>query len=380
MINRFKAVGFFLLLHVCHMAVAQLESAEAALPAASAVVNAPGNPLLRKAGTTWGAVLNPGADAPLNAFKAFYMNTNRPREVIAQEQVGDVAISYPWDEFHGIKSEDFGAYWVGRMRFKKSQLRLIGINQGHSKTRLIIDGEIVFEGSQSATVPYQFSPGEHLIEVEHLNNWHTTGFKLSFGNHVQMTSVQQVRAVLAGRGSVGEPDAHYIGVYEAKRRDQTVTLDVSALVRDSIIVVSSYEAVKWVFTPANSRHVKAVVVASHSPGSEVAGVNEKRTTVVHYKGMVGSYGLEPSCRCVAGRYHCETQTTLASLNQSVEEISGATLRGFSGSYYGERFAIPDAAVSGAALEQDGLRREADAARRKVCEKKAEPDFESMMNP
>jgi hypothetical protein len=323
-------------------------------------------------------VLNPSADAPLNAFNAFYINTDRPREVIAQERVSGVAMSYPWDEFHGIRSENFGAYWVGRMQFRKSQLRFIGINQGHSKTRLIIDGEVVFEGSQNATVPYQFSPGEHLIEVEHVNNWHTTGVKVSFGSHLQMTSIGQVRAALAGGGLRGELDAHSIGVYEAKGRDQAVTLDVSELKRDAIVIVSSYEAVKWVFAPADSRRVKAVVVASYSPGSEVAGVNERRTTVVHYKGMGGSYELQPSCRCVAGRYHCETETTLVSLTGSVREISGATLRAFSGSYYGERFAVPGAIIGGAALEEDRLRREAEAARRKVCERKAEPDFENLM--
>jgi hypothetical protein len=110
----------------------------------------------------------------------------------------------------------------------------------------------------------------------------------------------------------------------------------------------------------------------------VAGINEKRAIVVHYQGMVGSHELQPSCSCVAGLYHCETQTTLASLVRSVEDISGSPLRGLGGSYYGERFALPGTLISGMALEQDRLQRAAEADRRKVCKQSAAPNVEDMM--
>lgn len=63
------------------------------------------------------------------------------------------------------------------------------------------------------------------------------------------------------------------------------------------------------------------MVAAHSPGSEVAGINERRTAVLHRRGMIGSYKFAPSCHCTAGRYHCETSDTLLSTRKTVTETA-----------------------------------------------------------
>jgi hypothetical protein len=353
------------------------DTAETVPPPTPTPINAATQPALRKAESTWGTIFNPAGDAPLDAFKAYYINTDRPRVVIAQEQVSDVAINYAWDEFHGIKSEDFGAYWVGRMRFKAPQTRLIGVNQSQSKTRIVIDGMVVFEGSQDASVPFEFSKGEHLVEVELTNNWHTTELRVAFGKNSVPLSKAQLRGELERRG-IRDVDVHYVGLYESKAKDLSVTLNVGPLERNTVLVLSSYSAIKWIVAGRTDKKLRAIVIASSSPGGEVIGVNEQRTAVLPHRGMIGSYTFAPTCHCTAGKYYCETSDTLLSTRKSVEEIANGRMVGFTVAYGATTVSIPDKTVTEATLEQSRQEFEADTTKRQQCEKKADPDFERMM--
>lgn len=353
-------------------------AAEASPPRSlAAPINAAGQPPLPKAESTWGPIFNPAGDAPLDSFKAYYFDTDRPRTVVAQEQVADVAINYAWDQFHGIKSEQFGAYWVGRMQFKAPQTRLIGVGQSHAKTRIVIDGSVVYEGRQDARVPYEFSKGEHLIEVEHVNNWHTTELRVAFGKSLEKLSTAQVRAELERR-RIENADVHYVGLYESSARDLTVKLDVAPLTRDTMLVLSSHSPVKWVVGGRGGARLRAIVLASSNPGSEVVGIDEKRTAVLPYESRIGSHTFKPTCHCTAGRYHCETSDNLLSTRQAVEDITHGRMVGFSGAYGAAALSIPDKTLTEETLEQSRQQLEADAVKRQQCEKKADPDFERMM--
>ena len=151
----------------------------------AAPVAMPEEPATAEVITTWGDTLNPSNQVPSGRFKAFYFNSQQPRDVIASALVDDVGISYAWSEFHNIRSEDFGAYWVGRFHVAQPATRIANISQSWSKTRIIIDKKVVYEGGSDARVPYTLSQGDHLIEVEFLNNWHTTGLAVDFDGQPQ---------------------------------------------------------------------------------------------------------------------------------------------------------------------------------------------------
>jgi len=64
---------------------------------------------------SWGDTFNPQKSTPSQGYFAWYINTNQPKQVIGREMVNSIAINYPFDQFLKIPSEDFGAYWAGRL-------------------------------------------------------------------------------------------------------------------------------------------------------------------------------------------------------------------------------------------------------------------------
>jgi uncharacterized membrane protein len=130
--------------------------------------------------STWGDRLNPNNKAPMGRFSAFYLRSGEPPQLIARDSVDDVSINYAWAEFHGIKSEDFEGYWVGRFRYEKETPVYLTVDQSWSQTRVIVDRRLIYEGSSNARVPFVFSPGTHTVEVEYANNWHTTSLSVNF--------------------------------------------------------------------------------------------------------------------------------------------------------------------------------------------------------
>ncbi len=145
-----------------------------------------------KAKSTWGNTISPLKKVPKKGFYAFYLNTKKPNQIIKRETVVDIKIKYSFDEFYNIRSQDFNAYWVGNIHFSEEELISIKINQNWSKTRLIIDGHIVYSGGSDKEILMSLAKGDHLIEVEYVNNWHTTKFSLSFTEKVGNLDVESL--------------------------------------------------------------------------------------------------------------------------------------------------------------------------------------------
>ena len=133
-----------------------------------------------RANKTWGAALNPTNTKPEEKYYAAYINTKSPLSVIHSEIVDDIQIDHASFDFHGIKPEDFGAYWVSTLTLDTPERRTISVDQEHSRTRVTIDGYIVFEGRLTRSVVFNLDAGEHVIEVEYVSNSQTTNFALRF--------------------------------------------------------------------------------------------------------------------------------------------------------------------------------------------------------
>lgn len=338
-------------------------------------VNAAERPALRKAESTWGSIFNPTNEAPLGKFKAFYFDTDRPRVAVGSEVVADVAINYAWDQFLKIKSENFGGYWVARIKVPRAETRVISVSQGHAKTRIIIDGLVAFEGRSAASVPYEFSRGEHRVEVEHVNNWHTTDFKVTFANNAPSMTSEDIRSELA-RLQLDSHEVQYVGVYESRNRDLSIALSADMLQQDSVLVLSSYSAIKWSVRDPKSR-IKAVIVGSHEPSTEVIGL-PSRVPLMRHKSSIGSYSIETKCRCAAGHFHCENEQSLEKLQAAVGKLSAGKLTGFSGAYGVSEITLPGAALDQAAIESDRRKTAETQVLKSRCERKADPDFERML--
>jgi hypothetical protein len=348
-------------------------------PSPPAVVNAPGAAPLRRANTTWGAALNPSGQASVGVFKVFYINTNNPRTAIASDYVTDIGISYAYDELHKIPSEEFGAYWVGKLRFDKAQEKTINVSHGVGKSRVILDGQVLHEGARAASIPYHFGAGDHVLEVEYVNNWHTTQFRLSVADQLVRLNTPQVRGELRRAGAAGAP-VHYVGVYESKRPDLSISLNAAQLRGDAVLVLNSYAPVKWIVENLQHAPIKAIVVASFQPGSEVVGLPNAGPRIVAHAGRVGTYASpEARCRCVASRYHCEDSGDLLKTQTEVADLTGGVLASVSGAYGGDTFSLPGTPVTANLIENTKVLRRRNEDEQKRCEKAADPNFEQLMD-
>lgn len=337
-----------------------------------------GAPAVLAAARTWGAVLNPTGAVPPAGFKAIYISTQNPRQIVASEIVPEVAINYAYADFHGIKSEDFGAYWVGRMTFAEAQSRIIEVAQGWSKARVIVDGRVVYEGGENARTPFTFTEGEHLVEVEYVNNWHTTSFRVAFSDTTEPMGADRIRAELERR-KLKDAEVHYVGLYDTNSKDLSVRVNIASSPRPIVLVLSSYEAVKWVLEEANPGTVRAIVHGSFTPGSQVTGVDTRRVPILRYQGRIGTYDLKPRCACHAAHYHCENSGTLLTTLGEVEKLTGAPLASFNGAYSAVRFFVPGRIVTAELKAEVRAANEQEDSNRQRCRANANPDFERMFD-
>ena len=99
--------------------------------------------------------------------------------MVAREHVGTIKMDYAWSEFKNIPSEDFAAYWTGKIHIRKGGYYRFRIKQSWSDTRILLNRHRIYEGSHDRNSPRVWlDPGQYTLEVEYLNNWHTTKFEL----------------------------------------------------------------------------------------------------------------------------------------------------------------------------------------------------------
>ena len=167
------------------------------------------NPLdyFPRAESTWGDILNPRGIIPANGYAVWYLDTGhsrqpgigddgrprnpqpqgpelipaftpQPQHVVAREKIGSISVDYGWNELHGIPSRQFAAYWVGRIRIPQRSLYSIKNDMGWARVRVILDGYILIDGEKGKYISLELDSGDHLLEVEYVNAWHTTKFRL----------------------------------------------------------------------------------------------------------------------------------------------------------------------------------------------------------
>ncbi len=304
---------------------------------------------LQKVKSTWGKYLNPSHQVPLGAFKAFYINSKDPKKVVASEVVKDISINYPYDKFHGIDSGQFGAYWVGKISFDKTIKKHIYIDQSWSKTRIIIDGYVVYNGGHKGEAVYTFSKGIHTIEVEFLNAWHTTQLSVKFFDDVHIYRLNQLKDELQ---KVVTPDTNfnYVGIYESREKDQSVKLKIKTSAKPIVLLLQSYAAVIWKIENPHNVKIQAIVLNSAHPLSDVRG-DIKGVKIFYSKKRVGSgykLGLpkEKSLKncCIGNHFNC-SYASLLDVENSIPRIFKKKVFGFSAQYGTKSMDVPEVVVN-----------------------------------
>lgn len=325
--------------------------------------------------STWGEYLNPEGRLPKEGFQAFYIDTENSRRVVATEWVEDVAISYVWDEFHNISSRNFGAYWVGSLALDREEVMRIGVSLSWAKVRILINGRVLYEGGGDQSVLYRFEPGAHKIEVEYINNWHTTEFSVDINSEVAYLGLDEIKAKLEDN-VLGDYQVYYAGVYESASRNMETLVSLEKTSRPVLLVLSSYSPVKWRLSNPYGTDVRAIIYGSHKPGSTLTGDISGSVLRFPARSRIGSYDATPECRCVAGNYRCEgagMKSTIAAL----QALTDKPLTGFSGQYSAASLEVPEIRVDDRYLEELEAKMDASESDRAECKSKSNPDFETM---
>ncbi|PHS18896.1 MAG: hypothetical protein COA86_06930 [Kangiella sp.] len=331
------------------------------------------------ANKTWGKILNPLDDIPKSGYIAHYINTNYPNKVISKEFVSELSIQYNYNKFHNIKSEDFGAYWVGTLTLKRTEVRAITINQSRAKSRVMIDGHIVYEGGSKKTILLKLKRGKHKVEVELMNNWFTTNFSVSLSKPVEALTFNNIKNRLLDN-VLGDYEINYVGMYESSSRDSTVIVNIEQNSKKVVLILSSYAAIKWYISNPYQVNISAIIYASYDPGSNITGDISKNSLLLKSASRIGSYKSrsDNKCSCRSGYFKCEKSGILLT-KKALKKISDYEMTGFTGVYSDKSIRVPQTKVNLKFIsELESINSNIDR-QRKACLSKETATFENLID-
>ena len=260
------------------------------------------------AATTWNETYRLNSTVPYRGYQVFYMHADNPSKVIEKGQVGVVAKKYSWSDFKDIPSEKFMAYWTGSLNVPESGFYQVLISKSHSKARVLIDKYIVIDDNKGSdeTQKVYIPAGNHVVEVEYSNGWHTTDVALAIS---PMSTVKQPQNPNQFLSAIKQryPDvvALYAGAYEAD--NHAIALDIPTISKPVVLYLSSYEAIKWQINNPGNANIVGVVYGSYEQGSQVQGLTQKSTIINSNTERLG-YENNMVCHCNGGSSQYSSQS------------------------------------------------------------------------
>ena len=115
-----------------------------------------------------------------------FVHSGRGIAQVQRHGVGGVRADVGKGGFHrfvagvNIPSEQFAAYWVGRLRVPETGMYQIKGKLSWANVRVMLDRHIILDAKNSLnSKTFRLKKGEYLLEVEYENHWHTTKFHLN---------------------------------------------------------------------------------------------------------------------------------------------------------------------------------------------------------
>ncbi|MBU1566569.1 MAG: hypothetical protein KJ630_13195 [Proteobacteria bacterium] len=291
---------------------------------------------------SWGNRLNPSGEVPVDKFKAFYFDINRPTSSIITETVSDVGIQFG-DKYEGIPAQSFAAYWVGKLHYSQPRKVRLTLSQSNATSRIYLDNVMIYNGGGDPNKIIDMESGDHLIELEHINNWHTTGVFLSIKEHQQILTYENIREQLH---TVLPEDTQtlYAGLYESSSQDSTVTVNVNDMGKPLFLILNSYDPIKWIIQGPGKGQVKAVLLASFKSLSEIRGELQNGIPKFYYRLPSINHGLTPRCSCTEAGYHCEGEYFL-DLAENIQFLFHRKVSGYTGKYSADTIWLPETTMT-----------------------------------
>lgn len=331
---------------------------------------------------TWGEVLNPQHLVPETGFYAFYINAQEPNKVVFQEHVDAIAINYAYQDFHQIPSEQFGAYWVGKITIPQSGLYRVYLDQSWAQSRVMLNKRVIISEHSSDKANSQtentlfLTAGDYTLEVEHLNHWHTTSFQLSLAP-LMMEYAPEALADLLVKQKIPEKTVIYaVGIYESAHQDNRVFLTIADNAPPYVLLLSSYRAVRWHIA---GKQPEMVIYNRASAGSKVENFPPEK--VFAWRGFIDDdlgENTRAHCNCAGGQFYCEDTSSLRTFAENVLQWTKLPLAGISGEYYAENIKVPNRRITAETFAEDVQKQRDWAEQKRRCQQKTPRSFEDFM--
>ncbi len=229
---------------------------------------------------------------------AYYINADNVKKIIKKSQVSAIKKKFAYDEFLGIPSEKFNAYWVGVLKVPQSQFYNIQFNKSWSGGRVSIDRHVLIDKGRSNKAQKVFLPkGNHIIEVEYSNGWHTTDMQVIVKPLAQIKPKQDPSNFLASiKQQYPNVVALSASVYEPTQ--QAIVLNIPKSVAPVVLYLNSYHSVKWQLYNPNYSQIVGVVYGAYDEGSEVQGIAQNKVVNVG-RNYDGSYKNNLTDHCLS---------------------------------------------------------------------------------
>lgn len=218
---------------------------------------------------TWGKYLKiPDNRIPLNRFKGFYINTERPQKIIASETMDRINVRYSGKRFHGIDANDFGAYFAGRYIFKEDRDIMIQGSSHYSQIRIVINGRLFFDQKKFGSIKktHAFKKGESKIEIEYINNSSIADLMLDISPPITEASREQARAFIQKMDSKNTA-IWYVGARKAEFTGHRIDLSLKSSKKDVLLILNSFDPVQWFIQNPHHTRISAVIYGSKRPVS-----------------------------------------------------------------------------------------------------------------
>jgi hypothetical protein len=327
------------------------------------VANAPAG----KLGSGWGKILNPKGEVPESGFKAVYFEQQNPNLIVFQEMTNSIAINYAWSEFHNIPSPSFAGYWVGRVKFDAPATKQISVSQSWSKSRIYIDGQLARKhDNENGSFTHKFTAGEHFIEVEYSNNWHTVEYKVTLEDVVAFSTEQEVAAYLR-QNKLQSSAVYYVGLYESSAPDLSVSVAVPETTAPTVLWLDSYSPIDWNITGLDAK-LSTIIISSYSPGSRISTAEAGH--VFRLKNWVGVHNKTVSCTCANTYFHCEDKYDLIDVAEKLRAMTGLGLAGYAVKYNADSLVIIP--FDKATMESVKTQKSLNSVLKSQCEKQTQP--------
>lgn len=210
---------------------------------------------------------------PTNSFKGFFFDRHKPINAIKTELVTDIHTNLS-RSINGVKVNDLGAYWVGDFHYDRDSEMEINIKQGaYTRTRVLINDNIVFENNYSKRLIHTFKKGTHKVEVEHLSNYFSSKLSINIRPIQKRYSRRDIIKKLQSNNSY---ETWLISTYSAKNNNGNVDVKLKKSTKPIILLLQSYDVINWKIHNPHGNKIEAIVVGGAiGPGSSVEGEIQK---------------------------------------------------------------------------------------------------------